>query len=111
MVLLQMPIFLGLYYALQESIHFRLASFVWIENLAAPDMLKWWGENIPFISRPEDQGGLVYLGPFFNLLPVSPQRTHDKRGRCYASSGPRVSPRRTRGRGRAFATVPWVVRA
>ena len=26
-LLLQMPIFMGLYYALQESIHFRLASF------------------------------------------------------------------------------------
>ena len=26
MLLLQMPIFMGLYYALQESIHFRLAS-------------------------------------------------------------------------------------
>src|SRR5262249_20477627 len=31
-MLLQMPIFMGLYYCLQESIHFRLASFLWIEN-------------------------------------------------------------------------------
>ncbi len=69
-VLLQMPIFLGLYYALMESIHFRLASFLWIENLAAPDMLFSWGQGIPWISRPEDQGGFLYLGPFFNLLPV-----------------------------------------
>src|SRR5205807_4371100 len=69
-VLLQMPIFLGLYYSLQESIHFRLSSFLWIKNLAAPDMLVWWGENIPWISRPEDQGGLLYLGPYFNLLPI-----------------------------------------
>src|SRR5262249_12041754 len=38
-VLLQMPVFMGLYYALQESIHFRLAEFLWIKNLAAPDML------------------------------------------------------------------------
>jgi YidC/Oxa1 family membrane protein insertase len=69
-LLLQMPIFLGLYYALQESIHFRLASFLWMDNLAAPDMLFWWGESIPFISRPEALGGFFYLGPFFNLLPV-----------------------------------------
>lgn len=69
-LLLQMPIFLGLYYALQESIHFRLASFVWIENLAAPDMMLSWGQSIPWISRPEDLGGILYLGPFFNLLPV-----------------------------------------
>ena len=34
-VFLQMPIFLGLYFALQESIHFRLAEFLWIKNLAA----------------------------------------------------------------------------
>jgi YidC/Oxa1 family membrane protein insertase len=69
-VFLQMPIFLGLYYALQESIFFRLAPFGWIKNLAAPDMLIGWGENIPLISRPEDQGSLLYLGPFFNLLPI-----------------------------------------
>ena len=71
-LVLQMPIFMGLYYALQESIHFRLEPFwpLWIKNLAAPDMLIWWGEQIPWISRPEDQGGFLYLGPFFNLLPV-----------------------------------------
>jgi YidC/Oxa1 family membrane protein insertase len=70
MVLLQMPIFLGLYYALQESIHFRLAPFLWIRNLAAPDMLIEWGENIPWISRPDDQGSMFFLGPFFNILPI-----------------------------------------
>jgi YidC/Oxa1 family membrane protein insertase len=61
-VFLQMPIFLGLYYALQESIFFRLAPFLWIKNLAAPDMLFFWGRNVPLIS--------TYLGPFFNLLPI-----------------------------------------
>ncbi len=66
----QMPIFLGLYYALQESIHFRLTPFLWIENLSAPDMMKWWGEQIPMISTPASQGGFLYLGPFFNLLPI-----------------------------------------
>jgi YidC/Oxa1 family membrane protein insertase len=69
-LLLQMPIFMGLYYALQESIMFRLAPFAWIKNLAAPDMLFWWGEGIPWISQPQHQGTLLYLGPFFNLLPV-----------------------------------------
>jgi YidC/Oxa1 family membrane protein insertase len=71
-LLLQMPIFMGLYYCLQESIHFRLAEFwpTWIINLAAPDMLIHWGDNIPVISRPEDYGGFLYLGPYFNLLPV-----------------------------------------
>lgn len=69
-LLMQMPIFLGLYYALQESIHFRLARFIWVDNLAAPDMLKWWTENIPIISDPDGMGGVFYLGPFLNLLPL-----------------------------------------
>ncbi|MEI7684674.1 MAG: YidC/Oxa1 family insertase periplasmic-domain containing protein [Planctomycetota bacterium] len=69
-VLLQMPIFMGLYFCLQESVQFRLASFLWIENLAAPDMLFWWGQSIPWISDPDSLGGMLYLGPFFNLLPM-----------------------------------------
>src|SRR5262249_36979311 len=87
-IFLQMPIFLGLYYCLQESILFRLAPFLWIKNLAAPDMLIKWGENIPVISHPIPalEGGgfigaiifpllntllrMLYLGPYFNLLPV-----------------------------------------
>ena len=69
-VFLQMPIFLGLYFALQESIHFRLADFVWIKNLAAPDMLFPWGDGIPWISNPDNLGGMLYLGPFFNILPM-----------------------------------------
>lgn len=69
-VLIQMPIFMGLYYALQESVHFRLAPFLWIKNLAAPDMLVWWGESIPWISDVSNLGGMLYLGPYFNILPV-----------------------------------------
>jgi len=72
LLLLQMPIFMGLYYALMESIQFRLAPFwpTWIVNLAAPDMLWYWGEKVPWISRPEDYGGMLYLGPYLNLLPI-----------------------------------------
>jgi YidC/Oxa1 family membrane protein insertase len=69
-VFLQMPIFLGLYFALQESIHFRLAPFLWIENLAAPDMLIWWTEEIPWISNPDGLGSMLYLGPYLNILPM-----------------------------------------
>jgi YidC/Oxa1 family membrane protein insertase len=71
-MLLQMPIFMGLYYALQESIQFRLAPFwpTWIKNLSAPDMLLEWGRSIPLISRDQDFGGFLYLGPYLNLLPV-----------------------------------------
>jgi len=67
--LVQMPIFMGLWYALQENVFFRLRSFLWIDNLAAPDMLVPWGEKIPFISDPENLGAIYYLGPFFNILP------------------------------------------
>jgi YidC/Oxa1 family membrane protein insertase len=70
LLLLQMPIFMGLYFALQESIHFRLAPFLYIPNLAAPDMLFSWSDKIPWISQPSAYGGFLYLGPFFNLLPV-----------------------------------------
>jgi len=70
MLFLQMPVFLGLYFALQESFFFRLERFLWIRNLTAPDMLIWWGEGIPWLSDPAAQGGLLYLGPYFNLLPV-----------------------------------------
>jgi YidC/Oxa1 family membrane protein insertase len=70
LLLMQMPIFMGLYYALQESVFFRLESFLWIKNLAAPDMLVWWGEGIPYISAPESLGGTIYLGPYLNLLPL-----------------------------------------
>lgn len=71
-MLLQMPVMMGLYFALQESVFFRLApvELTWIRNLAAPDMLLEWGDRIPWISRPSDYGGFIYLGPFLNLLPL-----------------------------------------
>src|SRR5207244_3391261 len=59
---------------LQESIHFRLASFLWMDNLAAPDMLLRWGEGLWPFSDPDNMTGsffsFLYLGPYFNLLPV-----------------------------------------
>jgi YidC/Oxa1 family membrane protein insertase len=70
MLFAQMPVFLGLYFALQESFFFRLERFLWIRNLTAPDMLIWWTEKIPWISDPASQGNPLYLGPYFNILPV-----------------------------------------
>ena len=72
LLLLQMPIFMGLYYSLQESIHFRLAglSSWWMPNLSAPDMLLPWGEHIFLISDPSWYGWLWYLGPYLNILPI-----------------------------------------
>jgi len=70
LLFLQMPVMMGLYFCLQESVFFRLESFLWVENLAAPDMMVWWGEKIPMISTPDGLGGMLYLGPYFNLLPI-----------------------------------------
>lgn len=70
MMFAQMPILMGLYFCLMESVFFRLDPFLWIPNLAAPDMLIWWSEKIPFISTPDGLGGALYLGPFFNVLPL-----------------------------------------
>ena len=55
---LQLPIFIGLYQALNHSVDLRLANFLWIDNLAAPDALF----KMPF--------ALPFLGQDFNLLPI-----------------------------------------
>jgi len=72
LLLAQMPVFMGLYYALQESVFFRLEPLTpwWVANLAAPDMTLRWGESIPWLSTPEDLGGFIYLGPYLNVLPL-----------------------------------------
>jgi YidC/Oxa1 family membrane protein insertase len=55
--LIQLPIFVGLWQALNNSVHLRHASFLWIENLAAPDMLFRMPVTLPL------------LGDYFNVLP------------------------------------------
>jgi len=55
--LIQLPIFVGLWQALNNSVHLRHASFLYIENLAAPDMLFKFPVEVPF------------LGNYFNVLP------------------------------------------
>lgn len=57
-MLLQLPIFIGLYQALYTSVDLRMAPFLWIDNLAAPDHLAQLPFTIPF------------LGDQFNLLPL-----------------------------------------
>lgn len=55
---LQMPIFIGLYQALLNTIDLRMARFFWVDNLAAPDHLT----KMPF--------SLPILGDWFNILPL-----------------------------------------
>jgi YidC/Oxa1 family membrane protein insertase len=57
-VLLQLPIFIGLYRALSNSVDLRMAPFLWFDNLAAPDNLFTMSFTLPFI------------GNSFNLLPL-----------------------------------------
>jgi YidC/Oxa1 family membrane protein insertase len=55
--LIQLPIFIGLWQSLDNSVALRHAPFLWIENLAAPDMLFKFPVTVPF------------LGDYFNALP------------------------------------------
>lgn len=57
-VLMQLPIFIGLYQALSSSVDLRRAAFLWFDNLAAPDALLLLPMKLPF------------LGNEFNLLPI-----------------------------------------
>ncbi|MDO5566829.1 MAG: YidC/Oxa1 family insertase periplasmic-domain containing protein, partial [Planctomycetia bacterium] len=74
---IQLPIFIGLYKALSLDVNLYGAplffeSFRWCSNLAAPDMLIDWSS---FWNSWNCYGfnmghGMLYLGPFFNLLPM-----------------------------------------
>ncbi|RLS55326.1 MAG: membrane protein insertase YidC [Planctomycetota bacterium] len=55
---IQMPIFIGLYGAVNTCLDLRLAKFLWIDNLAAPDALFSFGREI------------WGVGSTFNLLPL-----------------------------------------
>ncbi len=56
---LQLPIFVGLYTALNSAVDLRLQSFLWIENLAGPDALFRLPFALPF-----------GLGADFSILPL-----------------------------------------
>jgi len=55
--LIQLPIFVGLWQALNTSFPLRQAPFLWIRDLAAPDMLFRMPVDVP------------YVGHWFNVLP------------------------------------------
>lgn len=72
-MLIQLPIFLGLYRGLAVDVELRQAplfgeSIKWCSNLAAPDMFYDWSWFMPgFVNRAE---GFFGLGPYLNLLPL-----------------------------------------
>lgn len=55
--LIQLPIFVGLWQALNNSVSLRHSTFLYIKNLAAPDMLFQFPTDLPVV------------GKYFNLLP------------------------------------------
>jgi YidC/Oxa1 family membrane protein insertase len=57
-VLIQLPIFVALFYLLGQAFELRDAGFLWMETLAEPDRLFSFGVDLPF------------FGSCFNLLPV-----------------------------------------
>ena len=75
---LQLPIFLGLYRGLMVDVELRQAPLLseairWCSNLAAPDMLFEWRWLMPLFVTDDRAGGLLgmlFLGPYFNLLPI-----------------------------------------
>lgn len=60
--LVQLPVLIGLWQALNNSVSLRHSSFLWIDNLAAPDMLFKFPFPIPLFGQ--------WLGPYFNVLPI-----------------------------------------
>ena len=70
MMFFQLPIFYGLYKALNVDIALRDQPFIpglqWCSNLAAPDQLLNWQSWMP--SWISDETG--YLGPYLNILPI-----------------------------------------
>ena len=70
MMFIQLPIFFGLYKALNTSIDLRQASLIpgiqWCSNLAGPDMFLRWDSFMPGFLAAENG----YLGPYLNVLPL-----------------------------------------
>jgi YidC/Oxa1 family membrane protein insertase len=63
--LIQLPVLIGLWQALNNSVALRHSSFLWIRNLAAPDQLF----KFPFDMTSVPLIGWA-IGPYFNVLPI-----------------------------------------
>jgi len=51
LLLLQMPVFFGLYQVLWRSVAFKGANFLWIKDLSAPDRLIIFPFSAPFVGN------------------------------------------------------------
>lgn len=62
-MILQIPVFIGLYWALLSSVELRHASFLWIRDLSTPD---------PYYILPVILAGTMFLQTFLNPPPSDP---------------------------------------
>ncbi|MCX8514735.1 MAG: membrane protein insertase YidC [Burkholderiales bacterium] len=62
-MLLQIPVFIGLYWALLSSVELRQAPFLWIKDLSQPD---------PYYILPVILAGTMFLQTFLNPPPSDP---------------------------------------
>ena len=74
-VLIQIPIFIGLYYMLQTSCEIRFAHFLWISDLSLPDTLEWCPTIFGF---PLHILPLINAGVTFLQMHLTPTPTTDK---------------------------------
>jgi YidC/Oxa1 family membrane protein insertase len=73
-MLLQLPVFIGLFYALRSSIHLRQAPFFgWIDDLSAPDELF----VLPGLELPVRVLPLIMGGTMFLQQKITPMQTPD----------------------------------
>ena len=75
-MLLQFPVFIGLFFALQSSFDLRQAEFIlWIDDLSAPDMLFMIpGLDFPFRLLPIIMGGSMILQQKLTPTTVDPSQ-------------------------------------
>ena len=70
MMFFQLPVFYGLYKALNVDIALRdqplIPGMQWCSNLAAPDQLFYWESWMPAVLA----SPTGWLGPYFNILPI-----------------------------------------
>ncbi len=73
-MVLQLPVFIGLFYALRSSIQLRQAPFVgWIDDLSAPDMLFTIpGLDLPFRVLPIVMGATMVLQQRITPMQMDP---------------------------------------
>ena len=75
-MILQLPVFIGLFYALRSSIHLRQAPFVgWIDDLSSPDMLfEIPGFGLPVRVLPLVMGATMVLQQKITPMQVDPSQ-------------------------------------